>query len=146
MRGHRAAQIARDAATGRNEHYLSLSSKMCWDAVAHCQQLAGAHIGGGITSDGYNHVISLSDPTINNRSTMWQIPQGSFIGFFDNTRLIHAMIAVGFGMAAGNKNACIGIGAPIGWEILDLAGRLGWGGAGATVGNRALGIRYRILR
>ena len=50
------------------------------------------------------------------------------------------MIAVGGGVAAGNKNLCIGIGSPVGWEILDL-NNLDWG----NVGGRGLTVRYRTL-
>jgi hypothetical protein len=140
--GHEAARFARDAATDRTALWRELSALMCWDAVARCMELAGRpvrprHISGNTCS----HVISIHDQQITDRGTMQGIPQGSFIGFFDGGRLIHAMIAVGFGMAAGNKNACINLGSPVGWEILNLADDLDWGNVGA----RHLSVHYRAI-
>jgi hypothetical protein len=142
MSGHEAARYARDAATDRTALYRELSALMCWDAVARCMELAGTMIHPKtIRGDLYAHVVSSDDPTIGDRGTMQHVPQGAFIGFFDGDRLIHAMIGVGYGMAAGNKNACIGIGGPVGWEILNLADELDWGNVGA----RNLTVRYRPM-
>jgi hypothetical protein len=42
----------------------------------------------------------------------------------------------GAGFAAGNKNACLAIGSPVGWEILDIGNLVVWGaGGGATTRN-----------
>jgi hypothetical protein len=142
MSGHEAARIARDAATSRTALFREFSALMCWDAVARCMELAGTQIHPRrIMGESYAHVISQDDPAIADRGTMQRVPQGSFIGFFDGDRLIHAMIGVGFGMAAGNKNACIGIGGPVGWEILNLADELDWG----NVGQRGLTVHYRSM-
>ena len=142
MSGYEAARFARDAATDKTALYRELSAKMCWDAVARCMELAGVVIHPKqIYGEAYAHVISLDDPAIADRATMQRVPQGAFIGFFDGNRLIHAMIAVGYGCAAGNKNACIGIGGPVGWEILNLGDELDWG----NVGQRNLAVRYRAL-
>jgi hypothetical protein len=51
---------------------------------------------------------------------MAALPVGHAIGFFDGERLVHMMLGVGDGQAAGNKNDCIGMGHPAGWEVLDL--------------------------
>lgn len=142
MSGHEAARVARDAATSKTALYRELSALMCWDAVARCMELAGTRINPRqITGTSYAHVVTPDDPAIDGRGTMQSIPQGSFIGFFDGDRLIHAMIATGYGMAAGNKNACVGVGAPVGWEILNLADELDWG----NVGHRGLTVHYRAL-
>lgn len=145
MSGRIAAQIARDAATSQSGYYYDLSGKMCWDAVVFCMVQAGAPDPGSITSHGFNHVVSTGDPAVNSSADMRHVPQGAFIGFFDGERLIHAMIATGHGLAAGNKNACIGIGGPVGWEILDVAGRLHWTGAGVSAEGRALTVHYRAM-
>lgn len=140
MSGHKAAQIARDAATGgMTPTYRLLSSKMCWDAVVHCQVRAGRVDPGSITVDNHGGVISSDDHVVADHGAMQHVPQGSFIGFFDGDRLIHAMICVGAGMAAGNKNACIGVGGPIGWEILDLSSFF------AGAGRPGITVRYRTM-
>ena len=145
MSGHEAARFARDAATSKGDLYLQLSSMMCWDAVQHCQSLAGGGGGGAITTGSHGHAIRLTDPSVTSASEMRQVPQGAFIGFFSVGRLVHAMIATGHGMAAGNKNACIALGSPVGWEILDLAGRLTWRDRGIAAGGRSLSVRYRRM-
>ena len=118
--------------------------KMCWDAVAHCQKLAGAADSGSITIDSHDQVISMSDDAIGTAEAMRKVPQGAFIGFFEAGKLVHAMVATGQGLAAGTKNACLGIGNPIGWEIVDLAGGLTWGGGGCAA-PRALAVRARAM-
>lgn len=120
--------------------YRTLSTQMCWDAVVTCQVNAGRVDPGPVSVDNHGAVIGTSDTAINNLGEMQHVPQGSFLGFFEGTRLVHAMIAVGGGCAAGNKNACIGLGNPVGWEILDLA-NLDWG----NIGGRNLTLRYRSM-
>jgi hypothetical protein len=46
-------------------------------------------------------------------------------------------------MAAGNKNACIGIGSPVGWEILDVASGLDWYNGGFRAEGRHITVHYR---
>ncbi|AKT41155.1 hypothetical protein [Chondromyces crocatus] len=148
MIGHVAAQIARDAATlGFNStDFMSFSGAMCWDAVVMCMKKAGAADPGSITSASFSHVVSTSDPAVNHRTDMQHVPQGAFIGFFNpEGRLIHAMIATGFGCAAGNKNACIGVGSPVGWEVLDLGGKLHWVSGGVRIDGQRYTIHYRAL-
>lgn len=141
MSGHVAAQIARDAATGgMTPTYRTLSAMMCWDAVVHCQVQAGRPRPGAVTALGYGEVISADDPVVTSHGDMQHVPQGAFVGFFEGDRLVHAMICVGAGCAAGNKNECIGIGHSVGWEILDLS-QLDWG----NVGHRRLTVRYRTM-
>src|SRR6266545_4458233 len=103
---------------------------MCWDAVALCQ---GRDRGRGVETT--DHPV-LGDSDVRN------IPEGASIGFFANGTLIHEMISVGGGEACGNKNATIGYGSPIGWELLDL--RAGWD-SGSSYGPRRLQVRYRAI-
>jgi hypothetical protein len=145
MSGKSAAQIARDAATGLNGDFYELSALMCWDAVVYCMVRGGGSDPGSITSASSSHVVSTGDPAITSGAEMRWAPQGAFIGFFDGSRLIHAMIATGHGFAAGNKNACLGIGNPVGWEILDVAGRLDWLNGGVCVGGKRYGVHYRAM-
>jgi len=130
MNGPTAANIAREAARGGNSTYFgALSQQMCWDAVAACQgRPPGRHI------DENAQVVA-------NMDALRTIPEGATIGFFDGGTLVHAMISLGGGSAAGTKNACVGLGNPIGWEILDLT--QGW--HATTFGPRHLLVRQRTL-
>jgi hypothetical protein len=103
-----------------------LSLKMCWDAVARCVSSAGGPNIQNITSHSFAGLVSAHDRQVRSATEMADVPEGAVIGFIANDgRLLHAMIALGHGSAAGTKNSCIGIGSPIGWEILDLAAN--WG-------------------
>ncbi len=144
MSGHEAARVARDAATNQDQTWATLSGLMCWDAVVYCQVAAGRLPPAAITIGNHGEVISEDDTRVTTSAGMRAVPQGAFIGFFDVGRLMHAMIAVGHGLAAGNKNECIGIGAPVGWEILDLANRIDWNADG-TAGWRHLRVYYRAM-
>ncbi len=148
MKGHIAAQIGRDAATDQNSaDFKTLSSLMCWDAVAEVQAKAGMKRQTDIGGKKCDHVVSLSDQPITGKQEMQSVPQGAFIGFFRDGTLIHAMLATGAGIAAGNKNECIGIGRPVGWELLNLAADLNWGGSGFTdPGGRLTLVRYRAAK
>jgi hypothetical protein len=130
MDGPTAANIAREAAETQGTYFTSLSNEMCWDAVALCQgREPGRHIDENAT-------------LVRNDGDLSYIPEGATIGFFDGGVLVHAMISLGQGLAAGNKNACIGQGSPIGWEILDLA--IGWGGP-PGFGPRGLTVRFKPM-
>lgn len=132
-----AAAYARDCATSTaSAGYLALSKEMCWDAVVLCARQSGAiderqyralqHI----FPTSFSAFVRMIDPIVGDAAAMRQVRQGSFLGFVEMRQnvptLIHAMIATGHGLAAGNKSSCIGIGSHVGWEILDLAGRLDW--------------------
>jgi hypothetical protein len=135
--GHLAAAYARDCATNpASPGYLALSREMCWDAVVLCARQSGA-IGEHqyeamrhITATSFSPFVRMIDPIVGDAGAMRRVAQGSFLGFVEIQnnlpKLVHAMIATGQGLAAGTKNACIGIGGPVGWEILDLAGKLRW--------------------
>lgn len=159
-----AAAYAAECATNRgNDGYLALSQEMCWDAVVLCARNSGALDDAAyqrlqnITATNFSSFVKMIDPIVGDANAMRRVPQGSFLGFVEivnnQPKLIHAMISTGHGLAAGNKNACIGIGGPVGWEILDLAGRLRWQ-AGTNCfnarptgqpGQRMIQIRYRTL-
>jgi len=78
------------------------------------------------------------------------VPQGSIPGFVEDHHgkriLIHAMIATGHGMAAGDKNSCIGVANDFGWELLDLAGNLPRAGGGEDRVNIAPAPHTRLVR
>lgn len=107
-------QIAKDGVNNNPPQlFLNLSSKMCWDAVLYCGYLAK------LTDQEGNgkSIIDSSASLVTNSSG---IPGGHIIGFFQDDDLKHAMISTGSGNAAGNKNDCMGIGNPVGWEELKL--------------------------
>lgn len=146
MIGHIAAQIARDGATDQSSAvFKECSAKMCWDAAIACQVRAGLKQPKPVTTADHDHVISLKDKPVTNPSEMNGVPQGASIGFFRGEQLVHFMIATGAGLAAGNKNACIGIGNPGGWEILNLA-KIKWEQGGFMDGAKRLTfVRYRPI-
>jgi hypothetical protein len=127
MDGPTAASIAREAARGRGTYFTALTGLMCWDAVAACQ---------GRPPGRY---IDTIDELVRDVVTLRSIPEGATIGFFDRGTLVHVMIGVGNGEAAGNKNACVGTGSDIGWEILDLVPHM----RGSGFGPRNLTVRFR---
>lgn len=131
MSGHIAAGYARDCATNTaSPGFIKLSGLMCWDAVMMCALDSGAIDRNKHQSimpihfNDFERFVKMSDPIVSDANNMRQVPQGSFLGFFETkdgtTKLIHAMIATGQGCAAGNKNMCIGIGKAVGWEILNI--------------------------
>lgn len=129
MNGTTAAGIAREAARGQGTYFTQLTNQMCWDAVALCQNRPPGRY------------IDESDRAIQNADALRNIPEGATIGFFNAGTLVHAMISLGGGEAAGNKNGCIGMGHDLGWEILDLTQL--WNGG--DFGPRNLVIRYRAI-
>jgi hypothetical protein len=75
---------------------------------------------------------------------MQKVPQGAFIGFFRDGSLVEAMLGTGAGIAAGDKNECIGSGSPVGWKLLNLAEKLTRKDGGFRgPGDRLLLVRYR---
>jgi hypothetical protein len=122
---------------------------MCWEAVIECQVKAGAAQPKLVLSNDYKHVIDLSSDTlVTTAEAMRQVPQGASVGFFmdNDPNLKHLMIATGAGSAAGTKNLCIGIGQPVGWEILNLAQDLTWENGGfKDPGGRLWKVCFRPL-
>lgn len=132
MTGEKAAQIAEEAANqASGSVWRALTMLMCWDAVAACQNRAPGRY------------VETTDQVIATQGALRGIPRGATIGFFkpEGDVLVHAMLSLGGGLAAGNKNACIGMGAPLGWEILDL--NKGW--KGGAFGPRKLKLRARAF-
>jgi hypothetical protein len=134
--GDRIADYAMRCTQPNEPCFKDLSAETCWVAAALCALKAGA-----ISHQQFSDIcnldrswptafVPLDFPVIAGPEEMMRVPRGSFLGFFDIgdglAQLIHAMVAVGHGKAAGNKSACIGTGAPVGWEILDLANGLRW--------------------
>lgn len=138
-----AANFARIAAQTKGEGYLKLSALMCWDAVRYCAlksniiDLAEFNL-----LAGRRDMVTIADSRIVGKNAMQGLPQGHAIGFFNGNTLIHLMISLGRGKAAGNKNDCVGLGKPVGWEILELS-QLQWRSdgnidipRGIVIGNR----------
>lgn len=133
--GQYAASVARACAANPSSHeYMMLSSLMCWDAVVHVAMLAGVVSESKAKSIRGNTIVDPANPRVRTAAEMASVPEGDLLGFFEDRKgvwtMIHAMIAVGGGSAAGNKNDCIGAGRAVGWEVLDLASRLTWNGSG----------------
>lgn len=163
-KGQQVAQFARDNTENWNgpksslEHYKNLSASMCWDAVIYCLEKCAAkpsHITGPVFAEDYKTFVpdpklSQLSNIIETKEQMKACRQGSLLAFInisDKSKLIHAMVSLGAGAAAGNKNECIGIGSPIGWEVLNLVGgsdevSLDWSIKEASFrqGNRAIQI------
>ena len=114
-----------------------------------------------IHANSYANYVTPNDTAVTTAAEMRKVPQGSFLGFFNEQVnppvLLHAMIATGHGTACGGKNSCIGVGKDVGWELHDLAGRLRWApgtnGIAAPLGmsrsgqevTRSVHIHYRTL-
>lgn len=145
-----------------NASFGVISKLMCWDAAIYFAFRAGL-----IDTNKYqalvsvnpyapNNLVGLHDHAAEKAQEMRQIPAGHIIGYFslehrERPELVHAMVSLGGGHAAGNKNDCIGIGMPAGWEILDLGG-LKWvtgqkhfTSQGRLVPQRDVIVRYRHL-
>ena len=122
-----AANFARKMSNPTSSEYINLSGLMCWDAVMYCALKAGI-----IDQKKYDRLrgdhdlVALSDFAVAGPNAMYRLEPGNVIGFFEGARIVHAMLCVGKGLAAGNKNNCVGIGSMVGWEILDLANGLAW--------------------
>lgn len=134
--------------------YLKLSALLCWDAVIECALDAGAitrqrarHLRATDWREDFAGFVAPTDPLILDPAAMRAVPAGAFIAFIEvdqadafhrsiaerdhvapqgRRHIIHAMLSLGDGRAAGNKNASVGIGDPVGWQVLDLASSLNW--------------------
>ncbi len=121
------ARLAANKIHSNGTEHPKLSAQMCWDAVKYCAVIAN------IISEEESRVLSAktclvnrSDKIISTPQQMSALPAGYAIGFFEKDTIIHAMISTGRGLAAGNKNSCVGVGKDIGWELLDLEKGLNW--------------------
>ena len=139
--GNRTAALADQVAMQGAGHaeYGRLSGAMCWDSMlicaclaqgVNCQELQSACDSGRISispaimdSDNYDRVFDLETRDVTSVNDLLNaVTPGSFIGFVrPNNQLGHAMIYIGDGFGAGNKNDCVfSNGSIIGWERLDL--------------------------
>ncbi len=145
-----AAQRATKAAndTG-SQDFTALSTKMCWAAVGFLavpdiikqkrfDQLFPSPNGGTYDVVGPALIPKESGNIVKDTKDLTALEPGEVLGFYDGDKLTHAMLYTGDGCAAGNKNGCIGVGNPIGWEKLNLAN--GWGKI-----NKKLEIHHRPL-
>ncbi|MSU57902.1 MAG: hypothetical protein EXS35_06920 [Pedosphaera sp.] len=118
------------------QEYLMLSSLMCWDAVMHVALLAGVIDDAKYkSSKGRPDTLANSaDIQVTDAGAMANLPAGHALVFYETKNgipvPIHAMISIGGGRAAGNKNDCVGVGKSVGWEVLDLSAGLSWSGGG----------------
>jgi len=127
-----AKSVALGCLNSKSAEYMKLSSQMCWTATFHVALLAGC-----IDQAKYNTLKSnariesalAGGQRIRNATEMRGVPGGYLIYFVHGVKPIHAMISTDNGMAAGNKNNCVGVGKAVGWEQLNLASNLDWGGA-----------------
>lgn len=134
--------------------YRKLSALLAWDALIECAVDAGAitrQRGRKLRRidwrEDFSALVGPADELILNAAAMRSVPAGAVIAFIEVGRadafhrseaartgtrpqgrrhIIHAMLSLGDGLAAGNKNSGIGIGEPVGWQVLDLAGSLNW--------------------
>ena len=127
-----AAEEAKKEA--KNFPNSKLTALMCWDAVAN---LYAAN--GGVISGDNKNLVTDKDPIVDSSTAMRNIPPGALLGFFGKGGIAHMMISVGGGSAAGNKNQCLNIGNPLGWEVIDLSAQ--WGNLKHASG--VLVVRYR---
>ena len=151
-----AASVAKGSAADplNSAEGKKLSSMMCWDAVAHCARLAsivdeGTYKGILSKQSSNTHVlVTPKDKAVGSAGDIGSVPEGHALGFFTKAKgpwiMIHAMVSVGGGKAAGNKNACLGIGNPVGWEVIDLKS-LAWGNGFVKRGSDQIYVFHRPL-
>jgi hypothetical protein len=138
--GPRTSELANQVAMQGAGHaeFGRLSSAMCWDAMlicaglaqgVYCEELHSACDSGRnmltIIPNGFNYgrVFDLKARVVSSMADLLgTVMPGSFIGFIGtDNRLGHAMIYIGDGFGAGNKNDCVfSNGAMAGWQKIDL--------------------------
>ena len=124
--GH-AANFARKMSSVTSSEYANLSGMMCWDAVMYCALKAGIIDQKKFDRlRGDQDLVALTDFAVAGQNAMYRLEPGNVIGFFEGAQIVHAMLCVGKGLAAGNKNDRVGVGHSVGWEILDLSNGLAW--------------------
>ncbi len=127
-----AAQRALEATNTGSNDYMKLSGQMCWAAVGFLavpdiinqkrfNELFPPPNGGNYDVVGPALIPKGNANTVKDAKELTALEPGEVLGFYEGDRLTHAMLYTGEGCATGNKNGCIGIGNPIGWEKLNLA-------------------------
>jgi hypothetical protein len=127
--GARAEVIATNPAFAPDKR--TLDRVQCWDAVKHLAMFEGIITERELQTIDAKTFVSFQCPHVRSRAEMIALPPGRVLGFFDRTtpprnRIIHCMISIGRGRAAGAKNDALRPGGQA-WEILDLAA-LQWHG------------------
>jgi hypothetical protein len=134
--GERTADFATLNAEKKEHIYAKLSAQMCWDAVLlcawsvkgiHCSDIDLTRISYTVASpNSYSRMfVNENEREVTSARQLMELPKGAMIGFVYRSgtkTLRHAMVHVGNGWGAGNKNDCIlRAGKSIGWEKLDMA-------------------------
>ena len=151
-----AANFASKMCAVNSTDFSNLTALMCSDAVKYCAFKAGI-----IDQNKYHRIqgkydlVAPTDQMIVGANAMYRLERGNVIGFYWQTDngpiLVHAMISLGNGLAAGNKNDCVGVGRPLSWEKLDLSCNLKWAddgtinAPGGGPGGRTLTARKRPI-
>ena len=133
-----AANFASKMCAVNSSEFPNLSALMCWDAVKYCALKAGI-----IDQNKYNRLqgkydlVTPTDRMIVGANAMYRLERGNVIGFYwqnnNGPVLVHAMISLGKGLTAGNKNDCVGVGRALSWEKLDLSSDLNWAADGTII-------------
>jgi hypothetical protein len=137
--GPRTSELANQVAMGGFDHaeFARLSNPMCWDSMllcaglaqgVYCEELQSACDSGrnNLTIMNKTHYGRVFDYKTREVRSMVEllgtVKPGSFIGFIGADNLMaHAMIYIGDGFGAGNKNDCVfSNGLNIGWQKIDL--------------------------
>jgi hypothetical protein len=134
----------------------NLGSQTCWNAVIDCARRADAISNARARSlqfstsrTNWTGFVPPDAPDIRTPYDLDDVPRGSFIAFLERTHeglvLIHAMVYLGVGWAAGSNNAVVG-GSPA-WDRINLATELHWGGNLSIVldRRRQVLLKYRYL-
>jgi hypothetical protein len=137
--GKRTSALANEVAMEGFGHaeFARLSNPMCWDSMLLCAGLAQGVYCEELQSacDSGRNNLTIMNKTDYGRVFDWKtrevrsmadllgtVQPGSFIGFIGaDNQMAHAMIYIGDGFGAGNKNDCVfGNGWNVGWQKIDL--------------------------
>ncbi len=110
---------------------LRIGAMMCWDAVMDVAQAAGG-IQTRVNVQGfqYNRMFPQGSPVVANAQAAIVLPVGCFVGFITPPpaqQLVHVMIHVGVGWAAGTNNGSMFPAAQLGgiWQLINLTSFFG---------------------
>lgn len=131
---NRALQLTFYRTTGNSQQRaeaLRIGALMCWDAAMDVAQAAGgiqnrANIQGLQFNQMFPPVQPL--PVVPNAQAATALPVGCFVGFIEPPapKLVHVMIHVGVGWAAGTNNGSMFPANPGGlWQLINLTSFFG---------------------
>lgn len=156
-KGMKFAKKADDATNQGSALFASLSAMMCWDAVLACAHNAGILNDAQVVAmkptnvEQWDKFVPLREPHVQTRKHMRLVPPGALLAFLEVSRvgiprkIIHAMVSLGNGWAAGTKNNCLDIGMGV-WEKHNLADVLDWrDGSFLVGGRREVMVTYRDI-